>query len=144
MIQYFKAFFYNMASLVAQTVKNLPAMWETWVQSLGQEDPWRRKWEPTPVFLPGEFHGQRSLAGYSPWGHKELITTEQIYRYSSFPLSYIHTYICMRVLVTQLCPILCDPIDHSPPASSVRGILQARVLDWVAISFSSTSSQPME
>ena len=32
--------------------------------------PWRRKWQPTPVFLPGEFHGQRSLAGYSPWGRK--------------------------------------------------------------------------
>ena len=33
--------------------------------------PWRREWLPTPVFLPGEFHGQRRLAGYSPWGHKE-------------------------------------------------------------------------
>ena len=38
--------------------------------------PWRRKWQPTLVFLPGEFHGQRSLAGYSPWGCKELDTTE--------------------------------------------------------------------
>ena len=38
--------------------------------------PWRRKWQPTPVFLPGEFQGQRSLAGYSPWGHRELNTTE--------------------------------------------------------------------
>ena len=37
---------------------------------------WRREWQPTPVFLPGEFHGQRSLAGYSPWGHKESDTTE--------------------------------------------------------------------
>ena len=37
--------------------------------------PWRRKWQPTPVFLPGEFHGQRSLAGYSPWGCKELDTS---------------------------------------------------------------------
>ena len=34
--------------------------------------PWRRKWQPTPVFLPGEYHGQRSLVGYSPWGHKRL------------------------------------------------------------------------
>ena len=34
--------------------------------------PWRRKWQPTPLFLPGEFHGQRRLAGYSPWGYKEL------------------------------------------------------------------------
>ena len=39
---------------------------------------WRRKWQPTPVFLPGEFHGQRSLASYSPWGFKESDTTEQL------------------------------------------------------------------
>ena len=39
--------------------------------------PWRKKWQPTPVFLPGEFHGQRSLVGYSPWGCKESDTTEQ-------------------------------------------------------------------
>ena len=38
--------------------------------------PWRRVWQPTPVFLPGEFHGKRSLAGYSPWGHKKLDRTE--------------------------------------------------------------------
>ena len=54
------------ASLVAQMVKNLPAMWETWVWSLGWEDsPGEGKWLPTPVFLPGEFRGQRSLAGQS-------------------------------------------------------------------------------
>ena len=41
-------------------VKNLPAMQETQVQSVGQEDPWRREWLPTPVFLHGESHGQRS------------------------------------------------------------------------------------
>ena len=39
---------------------------------------WRREWQPTPGFLPGESHGQRSLAGYSPWGRKELDTTEQL------------------------------------------------------------------
>ena len=38
--------------------------------------PWRREWQPTLVFLAGEFHGQRSLAGYSPWGHKEWYMTE--------------------------------------------------------------------
>ena len=63
------------ASLVIQMVKNLPAMKETWVRSLGWEDPLEREGQPTPVFLPGEFHGQRSLAGYSPWGHKKLDTT---------------------------------------------------------------------
>ena len=38
--------------------------------------PWKRKWQPTPVFLPQESHGQRSLEDYSPWGHKELDMTE--------------------------------------------------------------------
>ena len=52
-------------SLVAQMIKNLPAVQETEVQSLGGKMPWRREWLPTPVFLPGEFHGQRSLVGYS-------------------------------------------------------------------------------
>ena len=41
--------------------------------------PWRRKWQPTPVSLPGKFHGRRSLAGYSPWGHKESDMTEQFH-----------------------------------------------------------------
>ena len=70
------------SSLVAQLVKNLPAMWETWVESLGWEDPqvgkipWRREWLPTPVFLPGESHGQRSLVGYSSQDCKESDRTE--------------------------------------------------------------------
>ena len=55
---------------MAQVMKNLSARQETWIPSLGREDPWRREWQPTPVFLPGEFHGQRSLVGYSPWGRK--------------------------------------------------------------------------
>jgi len=62
------------ASVVAQTVKNLPAMQETWVGKI----PWRREWQPTAVFLPGESHGQRNLWGYSPWGLKESDTTEQL------------------------------------------------------------------
>ena len=56
-------------SLMAQTIKCLPTMWESWVQSWVRKISWRRKWQPNPVFLPGESHGQRSLAGYSPWGH---------------------------------------------------------------------------
>ena len=49
-------------------IKNPPATQETQVWSLGREDPWRRKRQPTLVFLPGEFHGQRSPTDYSPWG----------------------------------------------------------------------------
>ena len=53
------------------TEKNLPAMQEIQVQTLSQEVSWRRKWQSIPVFLPGKSHGQRSLAGYCPWSHKE-------------------------------------------------------------------------
>ena len=48
---------------------------DPWVRKI----PWRRKWKPTPVFLPGESHGWRSLVGYSPWGRKELDTTERLH-----------------------------------------------------------------
>ena len=48
------------------------------VQSLGWEISWRRNWQPTPVFLPGGFHGQRSLVGYYPWGCRQSDTTEQL------------------------------------------------------------------
>ena len=53
---------YSWASLTAQKEMNLPVMQETWVGKM----PWRRAWQPTPVFLPGESHEQRSLMGYSP------------------------------------------------------------------------------
>ena len=67
-----------MASLVAWMVKNLPAMQETRLDTWVGKIPWRRKGQPTPVFLPGESHGQRSLVGYGPRGPKELDTTEQL------------------------------------------------------------------
>ena len=59
-------------------VKNLPTMrrpgFDPWVWKM----PWRRGWQPAPVFLPGESCGQRSLVNYSPWGHKESDMTEQL------------------------------------------------------------------
>ena len=58
---------FDWASLMVQMVKNLPAMQETRVWSLGQEDALEKEMASTLVFLPGESHGQRSLAGYSPW-----------------------------------------------------------------------------
>ena len=68
-------------SLEAQVVKNLPATLETqgpgfnpWVGKI----PWRREWQPTPVFLPGKSHGQRSLMDYNPWDHKNLDTIEHL------------------------------------------------------------------
>ena len=67
------------ASQVTLVVKSLIAnagderdRFNPWVGKI----PWRRAWQLTPVFLPGESHGQRNLVGYSPWGHKELDMTE--------------------------------------------------------------------
>ena len=64
----------------------------TWVRKIC----WRRKWEATPIFLLGEFHGQRSLAGYSPWGHKELETTQWL----TLSLSY---YFSNKILWQRGC-----------------------------------------
>ena len=66
------------ASLVAQIVKNLPAVQETQVDTWVGTISWRREWLPIPVFLPGEFHGQKSLVGYSLWDHKESDTIEPL------------------------------------------------------------------
>ena len=68
------------ASQVTEKVKCLPAMWETRVQSLGQEDPLEKEMEPTLVLLPGKFHEERSLVGYTPQGLKESDTTEHTHR----------------------------------------------------------------
>ena len=59
-------------------VENLPVMQKTWVRSLVRKIAWRRAWQPTPGFLPEDSHGQMSLEGCSPWGCKELDTTERL------------------------------------------------------------------
>ena len=64
-------------------VKNLPAMQETQVRYRVGKIPWRREWQSTPVFLPGEFHGPRSLVGHSPWGCKQSDTTERLHNPST-------------------------------------------------------------
>ena len=116
----------------------------------------RRARQPTPTFLPGESQGQRSLVGYSlllllllscfscirlcatpqtaahqlphPWGSPGKNTGVDCH----FLLQ------CMKVesKVAQSCPTLSDPMDCSPPGSSIHGIFQARVLEWGAIAFS--------
>ena len=80
-------FLYLWASLVAQRLKRLPIPecgrpgFDPWVGKI----PWRRKWQPTSVLLPGESHGGKSLVGYSPWGRKESDTTERLFPFLSFP-----------------------------------------------------------
>ena len=73
------------SSFMAQMVKNLPAMQETGFNPWVGKIPWIREWHPTSVFLLGEFHGQRNLGVYSPWGHKELDMTAWLtHTYSVF------------------------------------------------------------
>ena len=78
-------------------VQNLPAKagdsrdgeFDPWVGKI----PWTRKWQPTPVFLPGKFHVQRSLAGYSPWGHKESDMSEHTHTHTHTLLLLLHVTI---------------------------------------------------
>ena len=72
----------------------------------------------------------------SPWGRKELDTMEWLSL-----TCHIILVSGVKVLVAQLCPTLCDPMDGSPPGSSIYEILQARILEWVAIPFSRGSSR---
>ena len=91
-------------------VKNPPANRTCRIHLWVGKIPWRRKWPSTPVFLPGKFHGQRSLAGYSPWGRKELDLTERLSTQST------HT--------TPLPPLSCRS------ASVFWGRARVRVQKW--------------
>ena len=136
---------------------------DTWVGKIL----WRSAWQPTLVFLPRESHGQTSLAGYSPQGHKESDTTEVTEHtgthvnkcrvltigYQGIPthctLNFLIcseksgkcVFACMCAKSLESCPILCDPMDCSLPGSSVHEILQARILEWVVMFSSRGSSQ---
>ena len=72
-------------SLVAMAVKNLPAVQETWVLSLSQEDPLEEEMATHSGFLPGKYHAQRSLVSYSLWGHKEWEIIERLTLSLSYP-----------------------------------------------------------
>ena len=74
------------ASHVAQLIKNMPAMWDTWVRFLGWEDPLEKERLPTPIFWPGEFHEL-----HSPWGRKGSDMTEQL-SLSHFHLRTLQIY----------------------------------------------------
>ena len=92
----------------------------------GKKVPW---WNPTHFlsylfFLPFSLEGQKKKKNQLMKSAMQKIKTRKV-----------------KVLVAQLCPTFCDPTDCSPPGSSVHGILQARILEWVAISFSRDSSQ---
>ena len=101
-------------SLVVQTVKDPPAVWETWVWSLHWEDPLKEAWQHTPVLLPGESCGQRNLAGYSLWGRTESDTTDRL----STAQQYLITE--LRVLGSVELLILCD---HTVEQDYENGLL---------------------
>ena len=108
---------------------------------------WRRKWQPTPVFLPGESQGRGSLVGCRLWGRTESNTTEasSSSRLYPSPLTSILWSRNISELVVNIwkgkvlpsCPTLCDPMDYR-----IHGILQAGILEWVTFPFSRGSSQP--
>ena len=91
--------------------------------------------------LAGKSYGQRNLVGYSPWGCKVSDMTELLSMHNW--AHYVFKYEWVSE-VTQSCPTLCDPMDCSLPGFSIHGILQARILGWVTISFSRGSSRPRD
>ena len=101
---------------------------------------WRRKWQPTSVFLPGE--SQEWQAWWvAVYGVAQSWTRLKRLSSSSSNLSKNRPQLCMSA---QSCPTLCDPMDCSPPDSSVHGISQARILEWIFISSSRGSSPPRD
>ena len=100
---------YVWASLVAQRLKRLPGF-DPWLGRI----PWRRKWQPTPVFLPGESHGRRSRVGYSPQGRKELDTTERLH--------FHFTFLYVRQTLTRYCGIEAWT-KYSESSPSSRGVV---------------------
>ena len=134
-----------MASLMAQMVKNLPAMWETQVQSPGQEDPlekdmathcsilaWRIPW----IEEPDELQSMESQRVGHDWATKT---------FTFFPVCFIEHWVWVALYIHDCLFVLinssCNPMDYSPLGSSAHGISQARILEWVAIFFFRGTSQ---
>ena len=96
--------------------------------------PWRRKWQPTPVFLPGKSHGQRSLTGCRPRGHKESDTTYWLNNNLDIILESSAAAAAAAESLHS-CPTLCDPIGVSPPGSPALG--RSRQEHWSGLPFPS-------
>ena len=86
---------------------------DLWVAKI----PWRRRWQPTPVSLPGKSHGQRRLAGYSPWGHKRvghtLATKQQQQEYTCYHSLVIVTSCLLQILQLRTQPSYCEKVQGS-------------------------------
>ena len=101
------------SSLVVQIVKNLSAIQETWVESLGWEDPLEKEMAPAPVFFPEKSYGQRSLVGYSPRNHKESGMTECVHTYT-----HTHTHTHTETLLYSFCQSERN-VSHSVASNSL-------------------------
>ena len=136
-------------------VKNLPAVQRCRLNPSVGKIPWRRKWQPTLIFLPRKSRGRTGAPGglqFMGWqrvrhdlgtkkqktGHSftYVCSIKQIKETPSLSKLLSHLEAAAAAKSLQSCPTLCDRIDGSPPGSLVPGILQARILGWVAISFS--------
>ena len=100
---------------------------------------WRRKWQPTLIFLPGKSRGQRNLVGYSPWGHKESVTTEHMStNYSSLSLPYVYAacHILGTVAVFIVYFYIDDSVERAGPFqfSSIQLLSCVRLFatSWIA------------
>ena len=129
---------------MAKTVKNLPAMQETWVWSLGQEDPLEKGIATHSSILTWRIPWTEKV--FRPWCRSDTCERNVKRKQDWVGRTVYRSWLCfnpsgsVKVLVIQLGPTLCDPMDCSMSSSSVHGILQARILEWVAIPFSRGSS----
>ena len=117
-------------SLVAQMVKSLPAMQKTWVRSLGWEDPLEKKMATHSIILAWKIPRTKEPGRLQSMGSQRVRNNWATNAFTLL-LSVSHS-------------VMANPMDCSPPDSSVHEIFQARILEWVAISFSRGSSQPRD
>ena len=129
--------------------------------------PYWKEWLPTPIFLPGVFHGRRRPAGCSRWGHEESDMTERLthshtktienstYVYYFYKIRFSEVSKFYHIISLCVCGArahthtlshvwLCGSMDGRPPGSSVHGIIQARIHECVAVSYSRGSSSPRD
>ena len=136
-----------MCNLVAQRIKRLPAMQETWVRSLGWEDPLEKEMATHPSVLawripwteePGGLQSMGLQRVGHDWATSLTHSLKEIEVCSKLDLvrTWAHIMTAAAAKSLQSCPTLRDPNVCSLPGSSIHGIFQARVLEWVAIAFS--------
>ena len=106
-IRFNNVFINHLGALVTQKLKRLPPMWETWVRSLGQEDPLEKEMATHSIILAWRIHGQRSLVGYSPPGRKESDTTERLHF-----LFFINHYVFITISSYFMAQDGCRSASH--------------------------------